>query len=102
MSLFLFTACGGEDSSATFKLVNNSTYSVDQLYVSPTTATTWGDDQLSSTLAPGNTFTLTGVACDKAYDILVVAVASATAWVKQPSFSGNTWACDGTYTLTIN
>ena len=49
------------DDGATLYVWNDSSYDVDQLYVSPCSSTTWGYDQLSGTLSPGDGFELTGV-----------------------------------------
>lgn len=45
--------------NASFRVQNNSSYTIFYLYVSPSSVTTWGSDQLGlSTIAPGASFTL--------------------------------------------
>lgn len=53
-------------------VVNKSSWSIHEMYFSPTDETEWGDDQLGSqTINTGESFTLSGVPCDK-WDIKVV------------------------------
>ncbi len=51
-----------DSGSATLRIVNNSSYTIYYVYISPSSSSTWGDDQLGeSTIAPGYyyDFTLT-------------------------------------------
>ena len=55
-------APSGSDAAASLEVINNSSYSVCYLYVSPTEDTEWGDDQLGSDIvATGSTFTLRNI-----------------------------------------
>jgi hypothetical protein len=68
------TSCGGGGSSgpATLEVRNNTSTSIWYLYVSPSTDSTWGPDQLGANIiAPGGTFRLTGITCDRQYDLRV-------------------------------
>jgi hypothetical protein len=87
ISIALFaTACGpppnnpppttgaptGVDTSSSFTITNGTNYTIVYLYMSPTSQSTWGPDQLgSNVLSPGASITLTGISCD-AYDIRLV------------------------------
>jgi hypothetical protein len=53
-------------------VVNKSSWAIHQMYLSPTDDEDWGDDQLGhQVINTGETFTLSGVPCDK-WDIRVV------------------------------
>lgn len=63
---------GPVDTGSTFTITNGTNYTIVYLYMSPTSQSTWGPDQLgSNVLSPGGSFTLTGIGCD-AYDIRLV------------------------------
>ncbi len=60
-------------STTSVTIVNNSNRQIVHLYLSPTTQEDWGPDQLnSSTISPGGTYNLNGVACSGS-DIKVIA-----------------------------
>lgn len=63
-----------EASAATnITIVNNSSQQIIHLYLSSTTQDDWGPDQLnSSTIAPGGSYSLNGVACSGS-DLKVIA-----------------------------
>jgi hypothetical protein len=58
---------------ATYSVRNNSQYDIHYIYISPTSQSTWGPDQLDSDqiLRAGQSLTLTGVTCDN-YDLKLV------------------------------
>ena len=64
---FVFLGCDllGDDgssgttvSNATLVVVNNSSYDIYYLYVSLSTLSSWGNNQMTSVLYPGYTYTL--------------------------------------------
>lgn len=101
-------SCGDDEkkttSSAKLVFVNNSTYTINSLYVDLSTSLTWGSSKLgSSTLAPGASFTISGVA-PGTYDVIV-----STATSNSNPSSGHGWYDDSavfvagyqyTYTMT--
>ncbi|MFM2290096.1 MAG: hypothetical protein RL684_3239 [Pseudomonadota bacterium] len=61
---------GKNDSDITLK--NKSRWAIHELYLSSTGDREWGDDQLGRhTINTGDSFTLTGIPCDK-YDVRLV------------------------------
>ena len=49
-------------TNGSIRLVNNSSYIITVFNITPTTATTWGSNQLgSSTLSPGNSFLVSDI-----------------------------------------
>jgi hypothetical protein len=54
------TSCP-QDCVAAVKLQNNSSYTVYQFYVRTCTASVWGPDLLDASVAPGTSFTVSGV-----------------------------------------
>jgi len=66
---------GGSTTSApttgSLGITNNSSKTFEVAYLSLTTATTWGSDQLSTTISPGVTWTLTSITPGD-YDLRVV------------------------------
>jgi hypothetical protein len=62
----------GRKSDARVQIVNNARYAIHQLYLSSTTESEWGPDQLEeATIESGETFTLRRIPCDR-YDIRLV------------------------------
>jgi hypothetical protein len=59
-------------SSGTLKIVNNYSYPITELFVSPSTASTWGANQLSVPIPVGGTLTLTDIT-PGTYDLKAVA-----------------------------
>ena len=60
-------------SSTSVSIVNNSSRGIVHVYLSPTGQDNWGPDQLNnSTIAPGGSYSLNGVACSGS-DIKVIA-----------------------------
>jgi hypothetical protein len=88
-ALVLLAACssgGGGDPAPTptpttgaLSVVNGSSYTISELYVSPASAATWGADQLSSSIAAGGSFTLTDIP-PGTYDFRAVASDGTTFW----------------------
>lgn len=63
-------AHAGSDSKITLK--NNSHWAIHEMYFSSVSANEWGPDQLGKhTINTGDSFTLTGIPCDK-YDVRLV------------------------------
>ncbi|MDH5632080.1 MAG: hypothetical protein OEZ10_03715 [Gammaproteobacteria bacterium] len=58
----------------------NSTHYVYQLFVRPSTQTSWGSDQLSTYIAPGGTFTLTNIPCDQEVDLYALNSTGSVWW----------------------
>ena len=56
---------------ATITINNNSSYTVTQVYISPSDETDWGDDLLDATIPPGESLEFTGI-CADTYDLMVV------------------------------
>jgi hypothetical protein len=53
---------GGTGGSGSLTVINSSSVTICYLYVSPSTDTSWGDDQLgSSVIDPGQSFTITDI-----------------------------------------
>ena len=53
------------------QVVNSSSYTIGYLYISPTSSSDWGPDQLGSyVIEPGETFTVTDIEVGS-YDIMV-------------------------------
>jgi hypothetical protein len=98
--------CGGGSSSsgavpaapttATLKTVNNSSSTMSQINVSRSIDTSWGTDQLTGTLVPGGTHTLTGIPCGQDVDFRAVSTAGGT-WTE----FGRNVTCGGTFTWTL-
>lgn len=111
------TGCGGGGSGSsapttgTVKFVNNgSLYQIDQAYVALSTSTSWGAQRNSSAIAPGSTWSLSGVA-PGTYDSSIVSLGSVSTYYGYSyGFSvtaGNTYtltATDSSYTgsLVVN
>ena len=60
-------------------MVNSSSYSITELYVSPASSGSWGPDQLPSTIAPAGSFTVTNIP-PGSYDLRAVASNGTTFW----------------------
>jgi hypothetical protein len=60
-------------SDSVYRITNNSNYDIHYIYISPTSQSTWGPDQLgpSQILRSGQSLTLTGVNCNT-YDLKLV------------------------------
>lgn len=58
-----FLGCGQPTANTgSIRLVNNSAYTITSFYITPTTASDWGANQLGNTLvAPDSSFTVTGI-----------------------------------------
>lgn len=85
-------------SSASLKVVNNSSISLYYLYASPCGTSTWGPDQLGSkTISPGGAFTLTGFPCPACYDLKVEGSGHTVGATRY----GNNFSCGSTLTWTL-
>lgn len=61
-----------ESCTADVSFVNNSSDTIWYLYIAPADSDSWGNDQLkSSTISPGNTFTITNIPAPGTYDFRV-------------------------------
>jgi hypothetical protein len=88
-ALVLLAACSGGGGDApppppppttgSLYVVNSTSYTITQLYVSPASAGTWGPDQLSPSIAPSGSFTLTDIP-PGTYDFKAVASDGTTFW----------------------
>ena len=58
-------------SYGSLQIVNSTSRTISEVYFSPTTSTTWGNEQLSGTISSGSTWTLTDIPPDS-YDLKVV------------------------------
>lgn len=56
---------------ATLTIYNTSSYTVTQVYISPSDETDWGDDWLDATIPPGSSYEFDGI-CADTYDLLVI------------------------------
>jgi hypothetical protein len=63
----------GAGTTSSIKVVNRSLWSIYQLYLSPSSSSSWGDDQLGSSVITnsGGTFSLSSIPCDS-YDVKLV------------------------------
>ncbi len=77
-------------------VVNSTSYTITQLFVSPASAATWGADQLPSTIGPGGNFTLVNIPAGT-YDFKAVASDGVTFWLT----SSVTITAGGTSTWTL-
>ncbi len=70
MVAFLFVSISSASAQATFKLVNQSDWTIEQVYFSPTWDDAWGSDKLgNNVLEPGYEITLTLSAGCGDYDV---------------------------------
>ncbi|MCA1828862.1 MAG: hypothetical protein ABR567_01770 [Myxococcales bacterium] len=92
----LFTWTLVDAPQGSLKIVNNHCFGITELYVSPSSSGSWGQNQLSSAIAAGGSLTLTAIPAGS-YD--VKAVASDTVnWTQY----GISVTAGGLYTLTLN
>ena len=90
---------GGTTTSApttgSLGITNNSSKTFEVVYLSLTTATTWGSDQCSYIIDPGETWTLTDITPDD-YDLMVV-------FTDLTTYTNMDFAITGglTYTITL-
>jgi hypothetical protein len=107
IGMFVLAACSGGDGGGgdgnpppptvgSLSVVNSTSYTITQLFVAPASSGTWGTDQLSSTIAPGGSFTLTDIP-PGTYDFKAIASDGTTFW--QTNSVGIT--AGGTFTWTL-
>ncbi len=66
-------------STSSLLLVNDSSISIWYLYVSPSSSSSWGGDQLgANVVSPGERFTLRSIPCGQRYDLKVEGSGHAT------------------------
>ncbi|WP_395679892.1 hypothetical protein [Dokdonella sp.] len=58
-------------SDSQVELRNNSNWDLRELYLAPVGSDHWGPNQISRSIRPDDSFTLTGIRCDK-YDVKLV------------------------------
>jgi len=59
-------------AAASVEIVNRTRWAIYELYLSPSDALEWGDDQLGDeTIEPGDHFTLTDIPCE-VWDVLLI------------------------------
>jgi hypothetical protein len=59
-------------ASASVEIINRTRWAIYELYLSPSNAEEWGDDQLDGeTIEPGDHFTLTDIPCE-VWDVLLI------------------------------
>jgi hypothetical protein len=101
MTLSIYGCGGGGGSSTpttgTVRFVNNSGITITEAYISPSTSSTWGADQLSTDLPSGSSRDIAGVSCSVTFDFY--ATNGTFTW--GPGF-GLSMPCGGIYTLNLN
>lgn len=94
--------CGGGSSSpttGTLRIINNSGITVTQAFVSPSSSSTWGADQLSPDLPSGSSRDIGGVACSGTFDFWATNSPGTTQW--GPGY-GYSMPCGGIFPMTLN
>ncbi len=75
MALGAIAGCGGDDPPifrwGNVTLYNDTSYSIDELYLAPIAEPDWGDNRLGSDVPSGDSVTISGLA-PKAYDAQIV------------------------------
>jgi hypothetical protein len=96
--LTLLAACGGDDGPTDpgIRILNNSAFTLVDVYYSDCAATSFGDDRLDGTIAPGASRTFTDDVNEGCYDILVVTDTGGEA-----IFNGQQIAGEGATTITV-
>lgn len=65
-------AAAAEPPKASIEIVNQTRWAIYELYLSPSDAADWGDDQLGDeTIGPGDHFTLSDIPCE-VWDVLLI------------------------------
>jgi hypothetical protein len=77
--LYTWTVTPGAPTTGSLYVVNSTSYTISQLFVSPASAATWGANQLVSGIAAGGSFTLTSIPAGT-YDFKAVASNGTTIW----------------------
>jgi hypothetical protein len=103
MTGLMFVGCAPEEEAkedpvdcATLSVVNNASSSIYAVYYSPSTDDYWGEDKLTSTIAPGNSRSFDICSCNKNYDFLAEDIQEDSAYV------GDTYIeCGEDYTFTV-
>jgi hypothetical protein len=112
----LFAGCGGGGGSSapapttgSVKFVNNATYNywIDEAYVALSSSTTWGAQRNTSAIAPGSSWTLSGLT-PGTYDAAIVSYGTVSTYYAYnggfPITAGTTYtltATDASYTGTL-
>jgi hypothetical protein len=91
----IFSAQPGPPSGS-LRVVNGSTSTISQLFVSPASQSTWGPNQLTTSIPPGGSTTVNGIP-PGSYDLKAVASGGATTW----QTNGVTIVAGGTFTWTV-
>jgi hypothetical protein len=79
-------------SAGQLRVVNNSDWDIHYLYLSPTSDSNWGPDQIPGHIIPsGGSHVLTGIACGR-YDIKIVDEVEDECEIRDVRLCGNdTW-----------
>ncbi|MCA1828176.1 MAG: hypothetical protein ABR567_02655 [Myxococcales bacterium] len=95
--VLLVAGCGGKSTpaTATLKVINSLSVSIDQVYLSPVSQETWGVNQLSQAVPPGGSVQLTSVPAGS-YDVKEVASNGAAATLRNVQL-----VAGATFTLTV-
>jgi hypothetical protein len=85
------TVASAQNGVETFRVINHSSYRIDHMYVSPTSNTYWGNDQLGDDVLPPNYLADVSIVPGW-YDVKVVDRDGDSCIVKQVDFrEGGTW-----------
>lgn len=82
--------------SASLRVMNGSSYTISELYVSPSASGSWGPDQLAGTILPGGSFTLTDIPAGT-FDFKAVSAGGTVFWTR----FGTSIAGGGTFSWTL-
>jgi len=85
-------------ATTNLRVVNYTDTTVYYLYVSPSSSSSWGSDQLGSrVITPGSSFTLSGIPCGINYDVK----AEASGHRRMATFYGSHFSCSTDMVLTL-
>lgn len=92
------TSSSSGSTTSSVKLINSSSYSVISWYISPSSSSTWGSDQLGSrTVSQGSTFTVGGIPCGTNYDFRADISGDSSHWTRYGAYV----SCGTTGTWTV-
>lgn len=89
---------GAVATTGTLSVVNRSSTTIYYVYVSPSSSSSWGVDQLGShVLTPGQTFNVRSIPCGRSYDVKAEGSGHTTLATRY----GVPIQCGGTFTWTL-